>query len=64
MDSTGSNGGMRFVELNGDGRVDLVYHRWDGQQRRERGVSEYGDGVAKYVGIDPAAVYRGQHGVG
>ena len=55
---------MRFVELNGDGRVDLVYHRGTGSSAQKGAYLNTGDGVAVGVGVYAAPVYRGQHGVG
>lgn len=30
--------GARFVDLNGDGRMDMVYHRWINAQTRQKGA--------------------------
>jgi hypothetical protein len=30
--------GTRFVELNGDGKIDFVYHRWLSNSRQEKGA--------------------------
>ena len=35
-----SNGdlGARFIELNGDGKIDMVYHRWIDGNRQQKGA--------------------------
>ena len=30
--------GVRFIDLNGDGKIDMVYHRWINQHTQEKGA--------------------------
>lgn len=37
-DSNGQDQGVRFIDLNGDGRTDIVYHRWVSTSVQQKGA--------------------------